>query len=167
MKRIILYLFACACVFTACVSYETITDTFYVSNETGSEVSLVLSRSAVWDTCATTDLKRVWFDTNTITISAGKTVRLHPIRREFVSKNANTQWNIVNAVGATVRLVVGGDTISWHAQKNGKRDVMFVADTPWSIYNKECWDSSKDKDQPNTYHHRFVITSENIERSKP
>ena len=164
--------FACMCLFVSCRKYETVTDTYYISNKTGNDVSLVLSRSVVWDTCVSEDLHRVWFDSNTLPIAAGKAVRLHPIIRTFTNQVGGHWWNVIPVIGSSARLIIGNDTIIWNAERQDNSYTMYASDTRWSIFNMEDWvtvdwKSSNEHRLPDTYEHRFLITDEKIERSKP
>ena len=172
MKRIILYVFACVCLCVSCRRYEPVTDTYYISNKTGNEVCVVLQRSVVWDTCVTEGLHRVWFDSNTLPIEAGKTVRLHPIKRTFTNQVGGHWWNVIPVIGHSAQLIAGADTIVWSAERQENSYSMYSSDTRWSIFNVENWEtedwkSSKEHKLPDMYDHTFIITTADIERSKP
>lgn len=144
--------------------YTTFTDTYYIHNATDNVISLTTEHPVVWDTCAPENPQKVWFDSTTIFLKAGKTIRLHPIVREFKYKSVsvNDRLNVTWLIGTSTRLTAGTDTIVWQVQHN----YMFESDSVWSIYNKRDWQTIKDNDLPYTYYHTFEITSEKIERNK-
>lgn len=149
--------------FTACTSHHvTFTDTYYVTNATENEISLITEHSIVWDTCSTENPQRAWFDSTCVLVQAGKTVRLHPVTREFKDKHSEDRLNVTQLIGNLTQLVSDTDTIVWQV----KYPHMFTNDSVWSIYNTTDWQTAKDSEMPYMYYHTFVITTEQIERSK-
>ena len=166
-KRMLLCMFACACIWASCGNpYVTVTDSFFIANESDSTIQIVLNQSVVWDTCATCavgdDLTRVWYNSNTMPIKAGGKVRLHPIRKEYTGDIPDRHWNVAPVIGSSTQLIAGMDTIVWQV----KNPYMFTSDSVWSIYNTEDWTSEKDSTILHSYYHTFVITTEKIERSR-
>lgn len=152
----------CLCFLTACSEQSaTYTDCYYISNETSGEICLVTECAVVWDTCAPANIQRAWYSSNSIRMSSGQTVRLHPIAREYKLATVGDKMNVVPCLGMSTRLTIENDTVSWQTE----RPYMFYDDTVWSIYNTRDWTTEKDKEYPYTFHHTFVITQENIERA--
>lgn len=168
-KKLLRYLFVvtgvivCGLLLASCTPQETFTETYYISNSTGSEISLTVNNSIVWDTCSANNMQRVWFNTNTITVHPHQTIRLHPIVRVERAETASYNLNIVPIIGSSAMLIREADTIRWEIQ--GYR--MFTSDTEWSIYNTEDWQTVEVNPHSYTYNHTFVITHDKIERSKP
>lgn len=165
MKGKLAILALVSALFSACVNpYETMTDYYYFANHADDTVRLLLNGSVAWDTCAAENVQRVWRDSNALIIAPRKTACLHPIRRTFSNKYAEHWWTVVSMVGHSVQLIYRNDTISW---QNGRTSEMFTSDEVWSIYNRASWQTVKDKKQPYTYYHTFLITTDEIERSLP
>ena len=162
IKSLILLAMGTLC-FTACTSpYVTFTDTYFITNSTANEISLLMEHSVVWDTCAGDNPQRAWLDSTCVQIQAGKTIRVHPITREYKDKRGDYRLNVVPLIGSSTQLVSGIDTIGWQV----KNPYMFTNDSVWSIYNTADWQTTEETDVPYTYYHTFVITAEQIERSK-
>lgn len=162
IKAIIL-LAMCTFCFTACTShYVTYTDSYYVTNATESDISLMTECSIVWDTCSTDNPKRVWFDSTCVVVRAGKTIRLHPVTREYKNNQAGDLLNVVPLIGKSTQLISAADTIIWLV----KYPYMFTNDSVWSIYNTNDWQTTTDSILPYTYYHTFIINPKHIERSK-
>ena len=126
-------------------------------------VTLELQNAVVWDNNSADTIQQVWYDSSSVSISSGKTIRLHPIKRDFKLNSNGGGLNVTHIIGNSSALIIGSDTILWETQKWR----MFTSDTIWSIYNTENWLTTKDKDAPYTFHHSFVISSDRIERSTP
>lgn len=155
-------LITCMIFIISCTNpHVTYTEVYYVSNETKDTVYLVTEHSVVWDTCALENPQRAYFSSDRLPIAGGKTVRLHPITREYRDHLTNDQINVCPLIGMHSQLIAGQDTIIW----NVTYPYMFETDSVWSIYNKVDWETMKDNDLPYTYYHTFRITIENIERS--
>ena len=164
MKGKLVILAMVSALFSACINvYETATDYYYFTNHADDTVRLLLRPSVVWDTCAAENVQRVWCDSNALIIAPRKTACLHPIQRYFSNKYADHWWSIARVTGRSVQLVYRNDTISWQSE----RSEMFSSDEVWSIYNRESWQTVKDKKLPYTYYHTFLITTDKIERSLP
>lgn len=150
------------CMFASCGHpYTTYTDTYFVSNQTEEEIRLVLDQAVMWDTCSIVNPQRAWYSTNNIPIAAGKTIRLHPIRREYKHVRAGDVLLISRIIGASAQLIAGNDTIIW---KEHRYD--YVYGDEWSIYNDTDWVTTEDKEEPYRYDHTFVIDHQKIERAK-
>ena len=150
--------------FIVCLSscghpYTTYTDTYFVSNQTEEGIRLVLDQAVMWDTCSTVNPQRAWYSTGNIPIAAGKTIRLHPIRREYKHERAGDVLEIGRMIGASAQLIIGKDTFIWKEHE-------YVDDNEWSIYNNTDWVTTEDKDEPYRYDHTFVIDYQKIERAK-
>ena len=170
MKRIILYVFACLCLFCSCERKETITDVYYVYNSSSQPVSLVFDVSMWWDTCSvksTADYTLVEKNSK-VEIPSGKTIRLHPILRTY--DNPKTHQLDVTLFIGQAKLVCGTDTIVWKPaikERPPRQDYcMFTDDAIWSIFNTTCWSSEQDTNLPYTYYHTFSITDSNLERDE-
>ena len=75
-------------------------------------------------------------------------------------------------IGHSAQLIAGTDTIVWSAERQENSYRMYSSDTRWSIFNVENWEtedwkSSKEHKLPDMYDHTFIITTADIERSKP
>ena len=163
-KRMLLCIFACAWIFSSCLRpMVTITDVYYIHNDLDKPVSLIPSFSVAWDTCATGEFVRVWCSDERIAIPANKTIRLHPIDRDFDYPGAH-RIEPGHILGSMTRLVCDNDTVVWESQYGH----MFTSDEIYSIYNKNNWKTVSDKNRPNTYHSTFNIIQSAIEgREQP
>ena len=150
------------CILTSCVNkYTMFTDVYYVTNATDSTLRILTENSIVWDTCATNNLQHVWYNSGCVQIKPHKTIRLHPISREYKHMHAEDRMNIVTAIGKSAKLIIGTDTIQWSVTN----PYMFTDTRTWSIYNTECWQTVEDKQVPYTFYHTFTISTDDIERS--
>lgn len=170
-KRMLLCMFACACIFSSCVQKETITDVYYIHNDCSQSVVLDFYHLLFWDTCSIGDTATytyVQFATRVIEIPSGKTIRLHPICRTKDNPEAH-QLN-ATVFGSKTILIYGTDTITWHsAWKNrlpSQVPCMFTDESVWSIFNTLSWQTQQDDKLPYTYYHTFSITETDIERNK-
>lgn len=157
-------MFACAWIFSSCLRpMVTITDVYYIHNDLDKPVSLIPSFSVAWDTCATGEFVRVWCSDERIAIPANKTIRLHPIDRDFDYSGAH-RIEPGHILGSMTKLVCDNDTVVWESQYGH----MFTSDEIYSIYNKNNWKTVSDKNRPNTYHSTFNIIQSAIEgREQP
>jgi len=169
MKRIVLYLFACVCFFCSCEKKETITDVYYVRNNSSKLVSLVFDVNMFWDTCSvksTADYTQVESNSH-VEIPSGKMIRLHPILRTY--DNPETHQLDATFMGGEAKLGCGTDTIVWKAAIKKRPPMqeycMFTDETTWSIFNTTCWSTEQDTNVPSTYYHTFSITDTNVERN--
>lgn len=152
----------CAWMLTACIHpYTTYTDTYYVVNQTAEPILLVTGSPITWDTCATANPQRAWYNSCEIAVPAGQTIRIHPITREYKHQDTGDRMNVRQVVGSTLLLVAGSDTIEWKAQKYD-----YLYGEEWSFYDAEDWISTEDKDKPYCFYHTFIIDQEKIERAK-
>ena len=159
-KRVLFCALACACLFISCRKGEKFTDVYYIHNDLDQSVSFLFAHPMVWDTCATDSFVRVWYNSERAEIQAHKTIRLHPIDRDYTYPSAHA-IEPGSLLGETTKMVVGADTIVWFS----KYSRMFTDDSVWSVYNTLDWKTVKDQRQPNTYYSTFTITEQSVERS--
>lgn len=154
-KRLLVVLSLWIFLLSSCVPKETFTETYFISNGTDQEVSLVTNHSVVWDYGQNAGSSRVWYNSNTLTVAPHATIRLHPIIREDRSPQASYQWSVRNIIGTSTALIASTDTICWDTESKDSAD--------WNIYKAADWETVEV--ESHTYNHTFNITQEKIERS--
>ncbi len=162
MKKGVLYALAVVLCASCIHTHETYTEEYYISNATEDTIRLEISQSVVWDLCASYNPQEVYYDSTCLTIVKGQTVRLHPIVREFRYRQSTSQINVCRLIGTNTKLITKQDTIEWTV----KYPHMFNNDSVWSIYNKRDWQTIQDNKKDYTYYHTFIISTDDIERSK-
>ena len=160
-RRMVFYAIVCACTLSSCVDKrETITDEYFIHNDSESPVTLQFSQYVAWDTCSDGTFIQVKYDHICEGLPAHKKIRLHPIVREYKMPSLHgIQAGYI--LGEVTKLIVHTDTVLWYS-KYGK---MFTNDSIWSIYNTNNWDIVKDQELPQTYYMTFTITEDQLERS--
>ena len=163
-SKIVVYLCICLGCLSSCVDKrEIVTDIYYICNDLEQPIALEFSYPVPWDTCLSGDFVRVMYDSICPNIPPHKSIRLHPIQREY-KKPDNHQIAPGYIFGGITKLILNADTIVWKS-KYAKYGHMIFSDSIWSIYNYQNWQIKQADNLPYTFYSTFSITPSDIERS--